>query len=52
MTPACPMCGGEGEVLGALGSLCWFRCRDCGVEYHEEAERRGPVAVAVKGGRR
>ncbi len=26
----CPQCGGPNEVLGILGSLIHFRCRNCG----------------------
>lgn len=28
----CPLCYGDVVVLGQLGSLLWFRCRDCGAE--------------------
>lgn len=28
----CPACDGEVELLGALGDLEWYRCRDCGAE--------------------
>jgi len=29
--PACP--GGWGEYLGRLGSLDWYRCRCCGIDF-------------------
>jgi predicted nucleic acid-binding Zn ribbon protein len=32
--PSCPLCEGEGNVLGTLGSLVWFRCQDCGIDYN------------------
>jgi hypothetical protein len=33
--PACPVCpSGEGVLLGTLGPLAWFRCRDCGIEFN------------------
>lgn len=31
----CPMCGGEGALLGSLGPLLHLRCRQCGWTYHE-----------------
>ena len=32
-SPKCPVCSGLGVLLGALGNLRWFRCRDCGVNF-------------------
>ncbi len=29
----CPMCSGQGESLGNLGNLEWFRCRGCGINF-------------------
>jgi predicted RNA-binding Zn-ribbon protein involved in translation (DUF1610 family) len=29
-TPACLMCGGETYPIGGLGSISYFRCRNCG----------------------
>lgn len=26
-------CQGPGTLLGQLGSLVWFRCRNCGYEF-------------------
>ena len=34
--PTCPCCSGPGIVLGSLGYIEWFRCRDCGMEYRDE----------------
>ena len=35
---SCPACNnGHASVLGALGRLIWYRCRDCGAEYSHEA---------------
>lgn len=32
----CPACNGQRlELLGTLGSLSWWRCRDCGTESYE-----------------
>lgn len=28
----CPACGGNAEVMGALGSRVHFRCRACGID--------------------
>jgi hypothetical protein len=34
--PLCPACGGEEPVvLGQLGRLQWYRCRDCGIDFNE-----------------
>ena len=34
----CPAChSGIGLVLGRLGNMLWYRCRDCGMEFgHKE----------------
>jgi len=29
----CPMCGGPGVFMGAMGYKTWFRCRNCGMEF-------------------
>jgi hypothetical protein len=31
----CPMCKGPGVLLGVLGLLRWFRCRDCGMDWNK-----------------
>lgn len=31
----CPMCGGDGEILGLLGNLTHYRCSHCGWNFHE-----------------
>jgi len=31
----CPVCNGPGVLLGALGSLVHFRCRNCGMDFHQ-----------------
>lgn len=33
----CNDCGGPLVVLGTLGSVTHFRCRDCGGDSHQEA---------------
>jgi hypothetical protein len=30
---ACPVCGGQGALLGDLGRLTWFRCVACGMDF-------------------
>jgi ribosomal protein L37AE/L43A len=35
---ACPKCGGEGEIMGALGNLVWLKCRQCGYHFAELPE--------------
>lgn len=32
--PTCPDCGGEAVYLGVLGRWDWFKCRQCGEEFH------------------
>ena len=34
-TATCTECGGQGYALGYLGSVEWFKCRDCGHQYTE-----------------
>lgn len=29
----CQLCGGVLVLLGLLGNLAWFRCRQCGMEF-------------------
>jgi len=36
--PGCPMCSGEGQPLGQLGNLMHYRCRNCGMQFSQEAE--------------
>ena len=36
--PDCPMCDGFGVPLGKLGSLLWFRCRQCGIQFQLKDE--------------
>jgi tRNA(Ile2) C34 agmatinyltransferase TiaS len=33
VAPACPLCDGDGTLLGQLGHLTWFRCRQCGMDF-------------------
>jgi len=32
----CPVCGGPGVPLGALGRLEHYRCRDCGMDFNRD----------------
>lgn len=36
----CPTCGGAetGVLLGTLGKLAHFRCRNCGMTFHTEVD--------------
>ena len=36
MITMCPMCNGPGIVLGSLGRLTHFRCRNCGWDFTQE----------------
>jgi hypothetical protein len=38
--PKCPSCSGPGVMLGVLGYLRWFSCRDCGLEFSRKIRRR------------
>ena len=40
MDPTCPVCDGEGEVLGQLGNLIHYRCRACGMDFSTDADPR------------
>jgi len=49
--PRCPACPGSGLLLGNFGSLRWFRCRDCGIDFHRRRrpkKRRGPSATSTR----
>jgi hypothetical protein len=35
--PGCPVCGGPGGELGGLGSLLWYRCVNCGMDFNVKA---------------
>lgn len=30
----CSMCGGPGLLMGTLGKMQWYECRDCGMQFH------------------
>jgi tRNA(Ile2) C34 agmatinyltransferase TiaS len=34
----CPMCNGLGHRMGALGNLMWYRCQNCGWDFHVEID--------------
>lgn len=44
--PACPICEGEGVLLGPLGPRTWFRCRQCGMDC---SRKRRPARRTVRG---
>jgi len=35
----CPICDGVGEPIGNLGSLVWYRCRQCGMYFNVKEEQ-------------
>jgi hypothetical protein len=35
LTPACPIDGGEGVLLGTLGRRTYHRCRSCGYVFSD-----------------
>lgn len=46
----CPACGGEGGLLGTLGTRNHYRCRQCGAEYSSivPSDEMVPVPVPVR----
>lgn len=36
--PVCAVCGGPCELLGTLGSIDHFRCRNCGMTQSQPTE--------------
>jgi tRNA(Ile2) C34 agmatinyltransferase TiaS len=46
--PICPACDGPGFLLGGLGNLTHYRCRDCGVDFSRKARPRKPKTDAQK----
>ena len=39
----CDVCGGPLNFMGTLGTLEWYRCRNCGTEIQSQAPRENPV---------
>lgn len=38
----CPICGSEVAIyLGEFGGIEWFRCRNCGIDWHEDLNEPG-----------
>lgn len=38
--PRCPMCSGPAGMLGDLGFLRWFQCRNCGWEFCRKLRKK------------
>lgn len=36
----CPLCSGPLMLLGTLGLLRWFRCRNCGMDCNKKVKRK------------
>lgn len=50
--PGCPMCPGHGVLLGTLGAMRWFRCRDCGWDFARRRRTgREPAGKTTEGAR-
>lgn len=39
----CPLCGGPGYELGALGRTRHFRCRDCGTDFSDDVKTSATI---------
>ena len=39
--PECPACGGPGKLLGPLGKLTHYRCRNCGMDFSTKEKKGG-----------
>lgn len=39
--PQCPACGGQGQTLGGMGQLEWYRCRNCGLDFNSQGGVKG-----------
>lgn len=39
LAPCCPICSGEGCLLGPMGPNTWFRCRQCGMDFYTPRQR-------------
>lgn len=53
--PSCPACDGPGVHLGGLGTMAYFRCRNCGMDFSRPPEvddepAWGPVTTCLKCG--
>ena len=33
----CPICSGDGIRLGKMGALIWYRCQNCGIDFHDQS---------------
>ena len=36
----CPYCQGDAYKMGALGNYVWYRCRNCGIEFHRKSRKK------------
>ena len=44
--PRCPHCRGCGRGFGTLGTLRWYRCRNCGADFCKRKVARKRPSVA------
>ncbi len=44
----CPACDGQGFLMGSLGRMKHYRCRDCGSTYSKKARKVAPRKKARK----
>lgn len=43
----CETCGGDGVLLGTLGNLTHFRCRQCGADFSRAAQSEPDEYISV-----
>ena len=36
----CPFCGGEARIIGAVGTVFWVKCTECGAETQSEITKQ------------
>jgi hypothetical protein len=44
----CPICDGPLYLIGVLGNLVHFRCRDCGMDCSEPASEHQELIEALR----
>lgn len=45
----CPVCSGWTYTLGELGSLTWYRCQNCGMEFPKPTPQEDDILADIEG---